>query len=203
MNDTSFLTTCSRHIRASLALAIVAFGVRFAEAQQPQPVVTFVFPAGAQRGQTIEATINGKDFQNANGVRITGPGVTASVVEVVNPNTVRISIAVAPDAELGERDLRLITPGGISNRERFFIGALPEINEVEPNTGRAQPQSLAALPILVNGQILHNDLDNYRFAAKAGETIVCDVQARTLLAYLPDTVPGFRAQPVFLGTLKL
>ena len=37
----------------------------------------------------------------------------------------RISLAVASDAELGERDLRLITPGGISNRVRFIIGALP------------------------------------------------------------------------------
>ena len=150
-----------------------------------------MFPAGASRGQTIEATINGKDFQNANGVRITGPGVTANIVQVVNPNAVKVSFAVAPDAELGERDLRLITPGGISNRVRFLIGALPEINEVEPNTDRAQPQALAALPVLINGQILDNDRDNYRFAAKAGQTIVCDVQAQTLLAYLPDTVPGF------------
>ncbi|MFH1265105.1 MAG: PPC domain-containing protein, partial [Planctomycetota bacterium] len=154
-------------------------------------VVTFVFPAGTQQGQTIEATINGRDFQNANGVRITGPGVTASIVEVVNPNAVRISLAAAPDSELGERDLRLITPGGISNRVRFFIGALPEVNEVEPNTDRAQPQALSALPILVNGQILDNDRDHYRFSATAGQTIVADVQARTLLAYLSDTVPGF------------
>jgi hypothetical protein len=175
----------------SLIAAIVVFGPQLALAQPPQPVVTFVFPAGAQRGKTIEATINGKDFQNANGARITGPGVTAKIVQVVNPNAVRISLAVAPDAELGERDLRLITPGGISNRVRFFIGALPEINEVEPNTDRAKPQVLAALPILINGQILDNDRDNFRFAAKKGQTIVCDVQARSLLAYLPDTVPGF------------
>ena len=174
-------------------LAIVALGARPAEAQppQPQPVITFVFPAGASRGQTVEATINGRDFQSANGVRITGPGVTANIVQVVNPNAVKVSFAVAPDAELGERDLRLITPGGISNRVRFFIGALPEINEVEPNTDRAQPQVLATLPVLINGQILDNDRDNFRFAAKAGQTIVCNVQARTLLAYLPDTVPGF------------
>jgi len=186
-----FPRACPRRVWISLAAAIVVFGPQLAGAQPPQPVVTFVFPAGAQRGKTVEATINGKDFQNANGVRITGPGVTAKIVKVVNPSAVQISASVAPDAELGERDLRLITPGGISNRVRFFIGALPEINEVEPNTDRAKPQVLPALPILVNGQILDNDRDNFRFAAKKGETIVCDVQARTLLAYLPDTVPGF------------
>ena len=79
MSNMSFSRTCSRRVCVSLMLAIVAFGARLAEAQppQPQPVVTFVFPAGASRGQTVEATINGRDFQNANGVRITGPGVTA------------------------------------------------------------------------------------------------------------------------------
>jgi hypothetical protein len=172
-------------------VAILAFGPQFTQAQPPQPVVTFVFPCGAQQGKTIEATINGKDFQNASGVRITGPGVATKIVQVVNPNAVKAAFTVAPDAPLGERDLRLITPGGISNRLRFFIGSLPEINEVEPNTDPAKPQVLPALPVLVNGQILDNDRDYLRFAAKKGQTIVFDVQARSLLAYLPDTVPGF------------
>jgi len=180
-----------RRVGIPLIAAIALFGPQRAQAQPPQAVVTFVFPAGAQRGKTVEATINGKDFQNANGARITGPGVTAKIVKVVNPNAVQIALSVAPDAEPGERDLRLITPGGISNRVRFFIGALPEINEVEPNTDPAKPQVLPALPILINGQVLDNDRDFFRFAAKKGQTIVCDVQARTLLAYLPDTVPGF------------
>ncbi len=191
MNHTSLPNAGFRLVSFLLVLAAFASGLRPAEAQPPQPVITFVFPAGAQQGQTVEATINGREFQNASGVRISGPGVTANIVEVVNSTSVRISLAVASDAELGERDLRLITPGGISNRVRFIIGALPETNEVEPNTDRAQPQSVATLPVLINGQILDNDRDNYRFAAQAGQTIVCDMQARTLLEFLPDTVPGF------------
>lgn len=173
-----------------LVAAIFALGAA-AQAQPPQPTVTFVFPAGAERGKTVEATINGKDFQNASGVRITGPGVTAKIVQVVNPNAVKVALTVAPDAEPSERDLRLITPGGISNRLRFFIGAVPEINEVEPNTDPAKPQVLSSFPVLINGQVLDNDRDYFRFAAKKGQTFVFAVQARTLLAYLPDTVPGF------------
>ena len=160
MSNATSSRTWSPRLGVSLVLAIVACGPLRALAQPPQPVVTFVFPAGAQRGATVEATINGKDFQNANGVRITGPGVTAKIVQVVNPNAVKVSLTVALDAELGERDLRLITPGGVSNRVRFFIGSLPEVNEVEPNTDRAKPQQLAALPILINGQIIDNDREN-------------------------------------------
>ncbi len=191
MSDLPCRRACRCPVLISLLLAILVLAPRPAVAQPPQPVVTYLFPAGAQRGATVEATINGKDFQNASGVRVSGPGVTGKIVKVVNPNAVQIALAVAPDAELGERDLRLVTPGGISNRVRFFIGALPEIKEVEPNNDRAKAQVLPALPVLVNGQVLDNDRDNFRFAAKAGQTIVCDVQARSLLAYLPDTVPGF------------
>ena len=140
MNHTSLPNAGFRLVSFLLVLAAFASGLRPAEAQPPQPVITFVFPAGAQQGQTVEATINGREFQNASGVRISGPGVTANIVEVVNSTSVRISLAVASDAELGERDLRLITPGGISNRVRFIIGALPETNEVEPKHG---PRSAA------------------------------------------------------------
>ena len=190
MKRAMFLRTHFRLFGISLIVALAALEPQPGQALPPQPVVSFVFPAGAQQGKTIEATINGKDLQNATGVRITGPGVECKIVQVVGPNAVRISLAVAPDAELGERELRLITPGGISNRVRFILGALPEINEVEPNTDPAKPQMLAALPILINGQVLERDRDYFRFAAKKGQTIVFSVQARTLVAYLPDTVPG-------------
>lgn len=191
MECAMFLRTCPRRLGIPLIVAIAVLAPQLAGAQPPQPVITFVFPAGVQQGKTVEATINGKDFQNASGVRITGPGVAAKIVKVVNPNAVQIAVTVTPDAALGERDLRLITPGGISNRVRFFIGSLPEVNEVEPNTDPAKPQLLPALPVLINGQITDNDRDYFRFAAKKEQTIVCDVRAQSLLAFLPDTVPGF------------
>jgi len=155
-------------------------------------LIKYVFPQGGQRGQTIEATVSGTDLLGANAVRITGTGVTANVVNVVNPTTVRISATIAPDAELGERDIRLITPaGGASSRFRFFVGELPEINETEPNSLVSQTQPLESLPILANGQIQSADRDFFRFAAKAGQTLVCEVHARKLFPYMPDAVPGW------------
>ena len=43
----------------------------------------------------------------------------------------------------------------------------------------------------VNGQILPSDRDIFRFTAKAGETIVCEVLARRMLPYIADAVPGW------------
>lgn len=139
----------------------------------------------------MQATISGADLQNASLVRILGGGATGSVVKVENPTTVRVAIALAPDAPLEERDLRLVTPGGASNRLRFFVGSLPELNEVEPNSQLSQAQRLAALPILINGQILPADRDIYRFAARAGQSLVCAVEARKIIPCIADAVPGW------------
>jgi hypothetical protein len=167
------------------------------EDQFPAPVISEVFPAGAQRGRSIEATANGTHLAGTNGVRITGGGATAQVVETTD-DSVRIAISVAPDAELGERDLRLIAPGGVSNRYRFFVGQLPEVNEVEPNSDPEHAQRLASLPVVVNGQILEGDRDFFRFTAKAGETLVCDLAGRRILPFIADASPGW-----FQGSLTL
>ena len=160
-------------------------------AQPPQPLVYSMFPAGGQRGRTFIATVSGANLQGADSVRVAGAGVAAKVLDAGKPDSVRISVSIALGAELGQRDVRLHTSGGISTRCRLVVGDLPEINEVEPNSEKSQAQRLPSLPLLVNGQILESDRDYFRFSAKAGQTIVAAVQARTLLPYIADTVPGW------------
>ncbi len=183
---------------SAAALAVILAIAVPVQAQPPQPAIASIFPAGGQKGKTVEATITGKELQGVTGVYLTGPGITGKTTPVVNPNTkavdpnmVRVSLVIAPDAPLGERDIRLVTPGGISNRFRFFVGDLPETSEVEPNSEMKQAQQLPSLPILVNGQVTQPDRDFFRFAAKAGQTLVFQVEARRLLPYIPDAVPGW------------
>ncbi len=182
-------------LRTLVVPAVLAFpllGPSPVDAQPPQPVVKFVFPAGGQRGKSVDVTVNGTGLQAASAVRVSGGGVIGQVVKVENPNLVRIAVTIDPDATVGERDLRIMTPaGGVSNRFRFFVGELPEINEKEPNSLKSQAQRLETLPIVINGQIHPSDTDFFRFAAKAGETLVCHVQARELLPYIADAVPGW------------
>jgi len=184
-------TMFSPFLRGALTLAAVLGFSSWAAAEPPQPLLSHVFPAGGQRGKTVEATANGTNLQGAGGVRLSGRGVTATVLKVEKPDTVRISVAVAADAELGERDLRLVTPGGASNRCRFMIGDLPEVNEVEPNNEPAKAQRLPPLPVVVNGQLPELDRDDFRFPAKAGQTVVCALEGRSLAPYIADAVPGW------------
>src|ERR1019366_6875035 len=52
-----------------------------------------------------------------------GRSITPAIAE-----TVRLNIAVAPGAALGERQLRLVTPNGLTNPVMFSVGQLPEVS---------------------------------------------------------------------------
>jgi len=171
------------------------------------PHIHYVFPAGGRQGTSFEITVGGQDILDTNSVRITGKGVAVKLIEVKTPpkpkirvrsqtgdeiwDVGRISVTIAPDARPGERDIRLVTPKGVSNRFRFIVGQLPEVREVEPNTNKGEAQRLKSLPVVVNGQIMPEDKDFFRFSAKAGQNLVCRVQARSLLPYIADAVPGW------------
>ncbi len=168
------------------------------EIQQAQPWINYLFPAGCQRSATTQATVTGKDLQGVNDVRVNGSGVVAKIARVIPPTTqpvapasVVLDISVAHDAAIGLRDIRLLSPAGASNRCRFSIGDLPEMMEKEPNSDRAHANLIPSLPITVNGQLMEGDRDYYRFAARAGQTLVFDVEGRALLPFIADAVPGW------------
>ncbi|MCP3977767.1 MAG: peptidase, partial [bacterium] len=157
----------------------------------------------------VEATVGGEALKDISEARVTGNGVTATIIAVEEPQAdkgpkkrnapnpadgpawVRVKVDIAADAAPGERDLRLIGADGASNRFRFFVGGLPEVVETEPNSDPASAQQVESLPVVVNGQALKGDRDCYRFAAKQGQTIVCEARARRILPYIGDAVPGW------------
>jgi hypothetical protein len=199
-----------RFLLASLALPLLVSSA--APAKEYDPYMMYVYPAGGQRGTTVEAMARGRGLEGASEVRVSGGGVTGKVLAVEdpdtrlnqrsanrldqseNPNVVQMSLTIAPDAEPGARDLWIITPKGATNRFKFVVGQVPEVNEDDENNKNDEldgAQSLAALPILVNGQIDQGDRDIFRFTARAGQTLVCEFQGQTLLPYIADAVPGW------------
>ncbi len=156
----------------------------------PQEVVASIYPAGGQRGHTVDVTVTGTGLAPEQ-VLVSGGGVTGRVLETKSATLARVSVTIADDAEPGQREFRLRNAGGVSNRARFVVGTLPEVNEVEPNSTKAKAQKLAALPVVINGQILQADRDYFQFHARAGESVVCAVEARSLLPFIADAVPGW------------
>lgn len=120
--------------------------------------------------------------------------------------TLRLKITIAADAGLEPRELRVAARDGWSNPLTFLVGRLPEM--VEPRQPLdlmgeyfrewrrpAAPTTAAVhrvkLPTVVNGQILPGEVDHYRFHARRGQQVVVAVQARALIPYLADAVPGW------------
>ncbi len=143
----------------------------------------------------------------------TRPGRQANPAIAEN---VTLEITVAADSPPGERELRLRTPGGLSNPLLFIVGQLPEyvdpviVSSNPAADGAARPtfgprpattkktDPVVTLPLVVNGQILPGEVDRYRFSARQGQKLTLAASARALIPYLADAVPGW-----FQATLAL
>lgn len=123
--------------------------------------------------------------------------------------TVKIEVTLAPDAEPGEREIRLGTQAGLTNPRKFVVGVLPEISKphsTPPNPAldrfrqrvprgplatRTNVETQVTLPAVLNGQILPGEVDRFRFSARRGQRLVFVASARDLIPYLADAVPGW------------
>ena len=102
-----------------------------------------------------------------------------------------LQVSLAPDAAIGERELRLVTQAGLTNPLLFQVGQLPEITAPEEPTSPAPAEMKITLPATVNGRIMPGAADRYRFSARQGQQMVMAVFARALIPYLADAVPGW------------
>lgn len=108
--------------------------------------------------------------------------------------TVIFELSVEEGAELGERELRLLTRAGLSNPLRFQISDVLELREVERRDKTSETIADAfelTEPVVWNGQVMAGDIDRFRLRMKEGETVVFEVLARRLIPYIADAVPGW------------
>ncbi len=109
--------------------------------------------------------------------------------------SVVIEVTIDRNAAPGNRELRLVTPLGVSNPMCFQVGPLPEVQELEPNdpgvANPLPPEPPLKPPVLINGQIMPGDVDRFRFHAQRGQQLVINTQARRLVPFLADAVPGW------------
>lgn len=113
-----------------------------------------------------------------------------------------LDVTIDADAALGERELRLIPPVGITPAVRFQVGGLTETCEEEPNDAGSAGTLVPSLPAVLNGQIMPGDVDRFRFCASRGQKLVCEVAARRLNPYFADAVPGWFQAVVTLYDTK-
>lgn len=109
--------------------------------------------------------------------------------------SVTLKLEIAPGAPVGPREIRILTPLGLTNPLNFCVGGLPELIGDGQAGGKVDTAARVTLPVVLDGRILPGTVDHYSFEARRGAHIVVAAQGRDLMPYLADAVPGW-FQPV-------
>ena len=191
------MSTCTVKATVAAALMVPLFCGRLSA--EP-PHVSYVFPAGTQRGTAIDVRVGGHYLHEGARWDFDGLGLTASR-RINRTGTIwfegpRIPmpasqqkedypvdylgrIQVDTDAEPGIRSWRVHHVQGLTQPLPFVIGLLPEVMEHEID-GDPIPQKVT-LPVTVNGRTFpREDVDLWSFHVEAGETVTCIVHAARL-----------------------
>jgi len=133
---------------------------------------------GVQSGVTNRRTLMGKNLGGVTEVRFTSRKMSG---KVLSAKAEQAEIEITPSADAhGRDDFWLVGLAGETGRLAVHVDNLPQFGEVEPNGGGSQGVRVA-LPSDVWGTLdAVGDIDHYRFEAKAGQTVVCEVAAKSL-----------------------
>jgi hypothetical protein len=158
----------------SVALfAFVTFAADQVDAATPQ--LSYILPPGVERGHEHVLTFTGARLADVEEVLFYHSGVTVKKIEAVDPQNVKVTVEVAPDCRLGEHLVQLRTRSGISDYRSFFVGALPPVEEKEPNSSFEEPQPIEG-DVSVAGVLQNEDADYYRIKAAKGQRLSVEVE---------------------------
>ena len=168
-------------MRLSAALPFALLFAAPGAAQTSFPMVTHCTPTAVQRGTTAEIEVGGQmDFRGAYKVLIEGAGVTAEVVKPKEEpkaatRSVKLKVTAAADAALGVREFRIASTLGISSLGQLLVVADPVVAEA-PGINTPGKAQTVPVPGVVCGRIeAAENVDYYRFAARAGRAVTFEV----------------------------
>jgi hypothetical protein len=149
------------------------------------PLLTHLFPAGAQRDKSVLVSV---------GNSIDGPSVSAwcsrdDVRVRILKKSSKLEVHALPNAAPGVCWIRLYNAEGSSEVRPFLIGLHPEIVEIEPNERLSQAQKIETETVVVNGVLSKvDDVDTFNVRLKAGQTLVAAMTANPTLGSPMDGV---------------
>jgi hypothetical protein len=193
----------------SAAVALLIFCVPAGSVQgqsRPAPHLSTVMPMGGRAGTSFEITVSGQNLDNPQGLYFSLPDVKATLVgaeksdkapppqkkkrgPMAGPQkSFKFKVTLPANARLGNHDIRVITPGGISNPRAFVVGDQKEFVEKEPNNDVPQAQKIE-LNSTVHGVISKpTDVDYVVFHGLKGQRVIASCQTSSIDSRLPALV---------------
>lgn len=163
-------------IRAALALAMAIAPAAMAVS----PSLTTVIPRGIPRGAETEVSLVGNNLADAVDVLFHDEGI--ELVSITPQEDGKAATAVfraAPDCPTGTHGLRVRTRTGVTDLKLISVGALNEVDEVEPNNRPGEAQEVAP-GTTINGVVASEDVDYFAVTMNPGDRIAVEVEALRL-----------------------
>jgi hypothetical protein len=164
-------------MRRTLAILLVLIcGVSCCNATTASdPQLSIILPRGAQRGTEATFRFAGARLDDAVDIYFYEPGFELVEIKAADANNIDVKVRIAPDCVLGEHTAQVRTKSGISDYRTFFVGALPAVDEKEPNTVFDSPQPIE-LNVTVHGTVENEDVDYFVVNATKGQRISVEVE---------------------------
>lgn len=159
--------------------SLCVLGVLCGETFAASPSLAGIQPRGAQRGTEAAVLFQGARLSDAPEILVYYPGITVKKLEPLNDTALKVTVAIAPDCRLGEHAFRVRTATGVSDLRSFWVGALPVVQEVEPNSefDKAQP---IPLNCTVHGYVENEDVDYFVVECKKGQRLSVEIEGMRL-----------------------
>jgi Bacterial pre-peptidase C-terminal domain len=169
----------SAYCRMLIACCLLPSAFCLLEASAASPSLGGITPRGAQRGTDAVVFFNGARLADVQEILYFTPGFSTVKLEPVNDNQIKATVKIAPDCRLGEHAMRLRTKTGVSELRTFWVGALPVVEEKEPNSDFAAPQKIP-LNVTVHGVVDNEDVDYFAVELKKGQRLSAEIEAMRL-----------------------
>jgi len=186
-------------LRKHICAALFGLALIGSSALAGTPRLQRLSPAGGQRGTTVEVECVGRYLDAVREVLFYESGITVESMTPVKtamaPNgrevpvdsgtRIRLKLKLSSDCPLGAHGLRLRTSTGLTEYQRFFVGAYPTIDENEIPQRQRNDRRETAVPIsgntTVNGRLNDPaDVDLYRIEVKRGQRVSAEIEAARL-----------------------
>src|SRR5688572_27681810 len=164
-------------LRLSLwSLAIGYWSLLTAHAIAPR--LTNILPPGGQSGSEIEVRFTGQRLEDTKEIVLYTPGISVVSMEAAT-NRVKATLKIAADCRIGEHSMRLRTATGVSDVRTFWVSALTNVNEVEPNTELAKAQPVP-LNVTINRVTTSDDLDYFVVTVGKDQRLTAEIEGMRL-----------------------
>ena len=169
----------------ALAPVLCGAGLFFAAhgpASAAVPVVSGVDLRGLEIGRATRLTLTGTDLLPNPRLLTTAKLKKQTLLPGAKPERIVLEVELEEASQPGLENWWLVTDGGISSRSLLATDALPQ---------KVFSEKVDSLPVALHGSIAGSQVREVRFSAKAGQELLCEVEAQRLESRLRPALKLF------------